>query len=560
MTTRMSTRSSARQPEYRKVEPKEDSGRPRQTKRQSNKPRLELVLSDDSDEDTRTLYKPACKSTRKQRSQRSSSCSSSRDEGTTNFSTPRKQKQQNTVSYASPPKQRKLSENVPRTPQHKPKSEQVETPSKYIDRLTLTSPAKPTETSSSNKKQLFTDKKLGRTSVYQDARKALHSTSPIEMPGREKELAELRDFIKSHIENNTSGSMYISGPPGTGKTASLNMIFAEEEISSKLQKVYVNCTAIKSPTAIYSRIAKELQVKVTGRTEKDYLAAVEKYLKKQNKMVLLVLDEIDQLESKNQSILYTIFEWPAKAFSHLILVGIANALDLTDRILPRLQARCELKPTLMHFAPYTKQQIVEIFTSRLKSAGVLEVFTPVALQMLAGKVAAVSGDVRRALDIGRRVIELVDQEVLKPIENLAGDKLKTVELKQVVDVLNSVYGTAQTLTEDKDDTFPLQQKIVICTLVLMLKKAKNKDITVGRLHEVYKRICGKRNILSVDQAEFVGLCSLIETRGIVRVSGKKEPRLQKVNLEWDEEEVAGVLRDQQLLSSIIQDETVLGKL
>lgn len=285
----------------------------------------------------------------------------------------------------------------------------------------------------------------------------------------------------------------------------------------------------------------------------------------------MVLDEIDQLENKNQSVLYTIFEWPSKLNFKLSLIGIANALDLTDRTLPRLQAKCELKPMLMHFAPYTKKQIVDIFTSRLEEAGALEVFSPMALQMLAGKVAAVSGDVRRALDIGRRVIELIDRnkgiETLKSIENIAIDlvdkeskETKKVDLKEVLNVLNNVYGTTQNLTEETEDAFPLQQKIIICSLLLMLKKAKNKDITVGKLHEVYIRVCSKRNILAIDQSEFVGLCKLIETRGIIRVSGRKEPRLLKVHLEWDEEEVAAALKDKQLMSMILQDNSCLGKL
>ena len=50
-----------------------------------------------------------------------------------------------------------------------------------------------------------------------------------------------------------------------------------------------------------------------------------------------MLDEVDQLESKNQDVLYTVFEWPALSGSSLSLVGIANTLDLTDRVLPRLK-------------------------------------------------------------------------------------------------------------------------------------------------------------------------------------------------------------------------------
>ena len=35
----------------------------------------------------------------------------------------------------------------------------------------------------------------------------------------------------------------------------------------------------------------------------------------------LVMDEMDQLDSKNQEILYTMFEWPHLTDSRLILIG-----------------------------------------------------------------------------------------------------------------------------------------------------------------------------------------------------------------------------------------------
>lgn len=279
---------------------------------------------------------------------------------------------------------------------------------------------------------------------------------------------------------------------------------------------------------------------------------------------LLVLDELDQLESKKQSVLYTIFELPAKKDSKILLIGIANALDLTDRVLPRLQMNCQLKPKLMHFAPYTKQQIVQIFTNRLKEANVLNVFTPIAIQMLAGKVAAISGDVRRALDIGRRVIELVEQNDVKAvkerdeIENKPWHEIKSksVDLKQVINVLNNVYGTSQMLDDDSDESFPLQQKIILCSLLLILKRAKNKDVTIGKLHEVYRKVCKKTNLTDIDQTEFVGLCSLIETRGIFKVVSKRESRLNKVNLQWNEQEVELALKDKKLISTILEDDRI----
>ena len=49
-----------------------------------------------------------------------------------------------------------------------------------------------------------------------------------------------------------------------------------------------------------------------------------------------------------------------------MLTGIANALDLTDRQLPRLKAQVTCQPKLIHFAPYNKDQIVSIIQHRLK--------------------------------------------------------------------------------------------------------------------------------------------------------------------------------------------------
>ncbi|KAI4467517.1 cell division control protein 6-related [Holotrichia oblita] len=475
--------------------------------------------------------------------------------------TPRKAKATNVddINSITPPKLKKHNEDYLKSPT---------TPSSLLKKLSINSPqSKLHENEKLEPKKLFEDK-----NIYQNARKALHSTAPVHLPGREEQLLDLKVFILQHCSTKESSTIYISGPPGTGKTASLSIILNDDEVCTKVQKIYINCTSIKSSVTIYSRIAKDLKIESRCKTEKDYIQAIEKHLMKKYKMILLVLDEIDQLESKKQSVLYTIFEWPSRPQFQIILIGIANALDLTDRILPRLQTRLELKPKLIHFSPYTKQQIITIFTERLKEAGVSHVFTPIALQMLAGKVAAISGDVRRALDIGRRVIELVEQnrkqDVLKSLENFEIDadvdgvkplEEKAVELTQVVNVLNNIYGTTNNLNSEDDDSIPLQQKIILCTLLLVLTNSKNKDITIGKLHDVYKKVCTKQNILAVDQAEFAGLCSLLETRGIIRVCGKKEPRLHKVHLEWDQEEVTSVLKDKKLLSVILQDDFNLGR-
>ncbi|MEE6526896.1 hypothetical protein FKM82_027835, partial [Ascaphus truei] len=135
---------------------------------------------------------------------------------------------------------------------------------------------------------------------------------------------------------------------------------------------------------------------------------------------LLVLDEMDQLDSKGQDVLYTVFEWPWLGNSRLVLIGIANALDLTDRILPRLQARPKCKPQLLNFSPYTRDQIAAILQDRLTQVPGEQVLDHAAIQFCARKVSAVSGDARKALDVCRRAVEMVEsdarsQAVIRPL-------------------------------------------------------------------------------------------------------------------------------------------------
>lgn len=408
-------------------------------------------------------------------------------------------------------------------------------------------------------------------SKYRSARRALTRNENFHLPGREKEIEQLKDFIDNLIENEASGSLYISGQPGTGKTASLMKIMSNEEYRKRVKMVYINCTSVSSVGSIYKRIVSELSLKTQGTTEKDSLQAIEKYLDSKHKMLMIVLDEIDQLTTKKQTVLYKIFEWPSYNDSKLILVGIANALDLTDRNLSRLQAKCELKPELMHFAPYSKAQIVEIFKSRLEESGVLDLFPPATLQLLAAKVASVSGDIRRALDIGRRVVEIAEQshkkldikqiehEIHAKTEENPKNEVAPVQIKEVLSVLNNVYGTSQVLVNEEDDAFPLQQKMLVCALLLIIKHDKNKDITIGRLHDVYKKVCTKRNLMALDQAEFMSLCSLVEVRGIIRIQKKKESRLSRITLQWDGEEVNSALKDKQLIAAILADKSCLAR-
>ena len=83
----------------------------------------------------------------------------------------------------------------------------------------------------------------------------------------------------------------------------------------------------------------------------------------------------------------------------LLWAGIANTLDLTCRCLPRLHS-FSLQPQVLQFPAYSKSEVAKILNHRLGVAGG-SVIEPMAVMYLAGKVAALKGDIRNALDLCR---------------------------------------------------------------------------------------------------------------------------------------------------------------
>ena len=50
--------------------------------------------------------------------------------------------------------------------------------------------------------------------------------------------------------------------------------------------------------------------------------------KKNNETIVLLVDELDLLWNRKQSVLYNIFDWPFNAQAKLVVLAIANTMDL----------------------------------------------------------------------------------------------------------------------------------------------------------------------------------------------------------------------------------------
>ncbi|KEY71125.1 hypothetical protein S7711_00947 [Stachybotrys chartarum IBT 7711] len=313
----------------------------------------------------------------------------------------------------STPRYRDALSSWPSTPRH-----QVMSAGKLFTRMTPQSSFSPSSPSTVQ-------------TIYHSARQLFaRGSEPGELIGRDSEREQLAGFLKRCTSSSPSGCLYVSGPPGTGKSAMISQMTKEHAACEHVRSAYINCMSIKSSKDLYNTLLAALG-QTSDLTEADALAALQDtFCPKASTLAtyLVTLDEIDHVLTMGLESLYKLFEWSLHKSSRLVLVGIANALDLTDRFLPRLKSK-NLKPDLLPFLPYTAAQVKNIITTRLKSlmpAG-KETFVPfihpAAIELCSRKVSSQTGDLRKAFEICRRALDLIEAETRSKHEDEAREKL-----------------------------------------------------------------------------------------------------------------------------------------
>jgi Cdc6-like AAA superfamily ATPase len=237
------------------------------------------------------------------------------------------------------------------------------------------------------------------------------SAIPGDLPCREKERDDIFDFLfRAIADGGCGGCLYISGVPGTGKTVTVHQVVrALQGLSASgelapFQFVEINGMRLTEPPQVYSLLWKG----ITGAhaTPSHAAAMLESRFttpSPHRQPCVVLVDELDLLVSRKQTVLYNLFEWPTNKHSRLVVIGIANTMDLPERLLPRVHSRLGLRR--LDFQPYTREQLSRIVTYRLMG---LEIYDEFAVELCARRIASVSGDIRKALEICRRAAELAE--------------------------------------------------------------------------------------------------------------------------------------------------------
>jgi len=407
---------------------------------------------------------------------------------------------------------------------------------------------------------------------------------------RDEELHSIVEFWKSHISEKKPGSLYVCGKPGVGKTLCVNAsyykicdwedgkagikskpkssssssthnTFAPSSTFSTFIVVKINCFDISDPKLVYQSILDlikgELEENPDYRAPKrtktstpSPITEIESIITSSSTpMFVIILDEIDQLIEKDQSTLYRIFEWPFMEDSKLILIGIANALDLVQRFLPRL-GRMKVEPMILDFQPYKSSQIIKILEKRLQDSrvNVNEVFEDAALELCSRKVASNYGDLRKALDVCKQVITS-RLSTAKNIELVKGEPL--ISFIDMSETLSFVF-TSPIIETIKG--LPLHAQILLTSALLICsssststpqpavstEKAKSRkgkqsvdkksSPSYATLMDKYADLCKELKLKQVDKGHIGILIDNLTSNGLITLKSHKNEDMRRLTV------------------------------
>lgn len=377
----------------------------------------------------------------------------------------------------------------------------------------------------------FFENYLKKESIFIDKKTLMPSYIPEEILYREEQLQEVANILAPILRMEKPSNLFIYGKTGTGKTISIkHIIVSMSKVAAQnnvpLQCIYLNCKLKRVADTEYRLIAQLIkefgqEIPSTGLPTDEVYNIFYKLLDREKKIVLLVLDEIDQLTKKiGDEILYNLTRINVELHnSQICLVGISNNLVFTENLDPRIKS--SLSEEEIIFSPYNALQIQDILRKRAAKAFKVEVLQPGVIEKCAAYSARDHGDARRAIDLLRIAGELAERDGSLIVEISHLDEAeKKIESDKIINAATNQ---------------PKQFQSVLYAILLIAPQKKN--FFTGEIYDVYKSLCKQAKLNVLTQRRVSDIIAEMDMLGIINakiISKGRYGRTRDISLSVDE--------------------------
>ncbi len=347
-------------------------------------------------------------------------------------------------------------------------------------------------------------------------KKILQSTYiPEYLPHRTDKIEEIVEIIAPALNKDKPSNILIFGKTGTGKTAVMNFVGRElkkaDENTHNCDFIYVNCEVVDTTYGMIYNIANQIiidpakRIPFTGWGLDKILAELTAYIEREDKIYIVVLDEIDRAFSKNGDDIFYYLTTINEVLqnSKVTIIGITNNATFTDLLGQRVKSR--LGEEKIVFPPYTVEQLQDILYERAKDAFDAGTIDDDVIPYCAALSAQEMGDARRALDLLRLAADFAERNGDKRI---TGAHVRYAKNKVELDAVTEVV---KTLT--------IQSKLVLMSIIRNTEMNMT-TMTTGEVYSTYKFICEIIGQSVLTQRRIAGLISELDMLGIIHARVK----------------------------------------
>ncbi len=264
---------------------------------------------------------------------------------------------------------------------------------------------------------------------------------PENIQHRDEQLKALSYALKPGLRGLNPINTLVYGPPGTGKTTIIKHLFDQaNEASGKIVTVYINCEDANTRFAVFARIHEMLFGTSPPDTGKPIESVKEKIfskLLKEDKGLIVALDELDQLFIKKNVDKILVDLLKAHTTYGFDRVGVFGAM-IDERFMAKLddKTRSVFNPERVFFEPYTRDELFEILSERVKHAYYQGVVSRKVLDYMVDRTFSL-GDLRIGIDLLRRSGLVAERDAkreitVKQVDEAFGGGSQMLALKNTI--------------------------------------------------------------------------------------------------------------------------------